>query len=118
MKLLKLTIIAAFVAALALSTASRFKVEGQSAIQEAPTTDLNVLTDDLFNGLGNRGTPIDECVGAPVANRSFEDNKFIFEEREGAEDGLGPTYNDTACSSCHQNTRPASPRPTSCAPAT
>lgn len=106
MKSLKIFFLTIFMAALALSTASSFTVESQSesSVQEAPTTDLNVLTDDLFNGLGDRGTPIDECVGGPpVPNRSFEDNKFIFEERETAEDGLGPVYNDTACSSCHQN---------------
>ena len=103
MKILKLSVVTAFVAALALATASRSAVESQT-IQEAPTTDMNVLTDDLFNGLGARGTPIDECVGGPpVPNRSFEDNKFIFEERETADDGLGPTYNDVACSSCHQS---------------
>lgn len=107
MKSIKIFVLTIFVAALALSTASNFTVESQGTdqpIQEAPTTDLNVLTDDLFNGLGDRGTPIDECVGGPpVPNRSFEDNKFIFEERETAADGLGPVYNDTACSSCHQN---------------
>jgi CxxC motif-containing protein (DUF1111 family) len=103
MKILKLSIVTAFVVALALATASRSAVESQT-IQEAPTTDLNVLTDDLFNGLGARGTPIDECVGGPpVPNRSFEDNKFIFEERETADDGLGPTYNDVGCVSCHQS---------------
>ncbi|MET0625340.1 MAG: di-heme oxidoredictase family protein [Pyrinomonadaceae bacterium] len=103
MKFLKLSLVTAFVVALALATASRSAVESQT-IQEAPTTDMNVLTDDLFNGLGPRGTPIDECVGGPpVANRSFEDNKFIFEERETADDGLGPTYNDTSCSACHQS---------------
>ena len=103
MKILKLCAVTAVVLALALASASRSAVESQT-IQEAPTTDLNVLTDDLFNGLGVRGTPIDECVsGPPVANRSFEDNKFIFEERETAEDGLGPTYNDTSCSACHQS---------------
>ena len=103
MRILKLSVVTAFVVALTLTTASRFAVESQT-IQEAPTTDLNVLTDDLFNGLGQRGTPIDECVsGPPVPNRSFEDNKFIFEERETADDGLGPTYNDVACSACHQS---------------
>lgn len=103
MKILKLSVVMAFVVALALSTASRSTVDSQT-IQEAPTTDLNSLTDDLFNGLGPRGTPIDECVsGPPVANRSFEDNKFIFEEREVADDGLGPTYNDVACVACHQS---------------
>ena len=103
MKILKLFALTAVVLALALATASRSSVESQT-IQEAPTTDLNSLTDDLFNGLGQRGTPIDECVsGPPVPNRSFEDNKFIFEERETADDGLGPTYNDVGCVSCHQS---------------
>ncbi|HEX6186277.1 MAG TPA: di-heme oxidoredictase family protein [Pyrinomonadaceae bacterium] len=103
MKILKLSVVTAFVMALALSTASRSTVDSQT-IQEAPTTDLNILTDDLFNGLGARGTPIDECVsGDPVPNRSFEDNKFIFEERETVDDGLGPTYNDVGCVSCHQS---------------
>ena len=103
MKILKLSAVAVVVMALALASASRSAVESQT-IQEAPTTDLNILTDDLFNGLGNRGTPIDECVGGPpVPNRSFEDNKFIFEERETVDDGLGPTYNDVGCVSCHQS---------------
>jgi CxxC motif-containing protein (DUF1111 family) len=103
MKTLKLSAVAFIAVALALASASRSAVESQT-IQEAPTTDLNVLTDDLFNGLGQRGTPIDECVtGPPVANRSFEDNKFIFEEVETADDGLGPTYNDTSCAACHQS---------------
>ena len=103
MRTIKLAAVAFFVAALALSTASRFTVEGQTGAEEAPTTDLNILTDDLYNGLGVRGAPIDECVADPVPNRSFEDNKFIFEERETVEDGLGPTYNDVGCSACHQN---------------
>ncbi len=65
---------------------------------------MNRLTDDLFNGPGNRGTPIDECVAEPEPNRSFEDNLFIFDELETPEDGLGPTYNAPGCGDCHQNT--------------
>ena len=104
MRILKLTIVALFAAALALSTASRITtVEGRFRAEEAPTTDLNVLTDDIFNGFGDKGIPPDECSNPPVANRSFEDNKFIFDERETPEDGLGPVYNDLGCGSCHQN---------------
>ncbi len=81
-------------------------IEGQSTASaqpaEAPTTDLDARKDDLFNGFGAKGSPIDECVSAPVANRSFEDNKFIFNELESLEDGLGPVYNDAGCGSCHQ----------------
>ena len=35
--------------------------------------------------------------------RSFNDNRFIFEEVETRADGLGPTYNAQSCSECHQN---------------
>jgi CxxC motif-containing protein (DUF1111 family) len=104
MRIFKLTIVALFAAALALSTASRITtVEGRFRAEEAPTTDLNVLTDDIFNGFGDKGIPPDECSNPPVPNRSFEDNKFIFDERETPEDGLGPVYNDLGCGSCHQN---------------
>ena len=63
---------------------------------------------DLFNGFGALGTPIDECVAEPEpptarGNGRFEDNKFIFSERETVEDGLGPTYNDVGCVECHQS---------------
>ena len=78
------------------------------AVTEALTTDMDAKTDDLFNGFGARGTPIDECVAEPVAptargNGRFEDNLFIFSERETIDEGLGPTYNDVACVSCHQS---------------
>jgi CxxC motif-containing protein (DUF1111 family) len=36
-------------------------------------------------------------------NGRFEDNKFIFSERETVADGLGPTYNDVGCVECHQS---------------
>src|SRR5262249_17741382 len=45
----------------------------------------------------------DECVAEPVPGRSFEDNKFIFNEIESVEDGLGPTYNAPGCGDCHDN---------------
>jgi CxxC motif-containing protein (DUF1111 family) len=35
--------------------------------------------------------------------RSFNDNRFIFEETETDEDGLGPVYNARGCLECHQN---------------
>jgi CxxC motif-containing protein (DUF1111 family) len=38
-----------------------------------------------------------------VPLRSFNDNRFIFEEFESVADGLGPTYNAQACRECHQN---------------
>ena len=38
-----------------------------------------------------------------VALRSFNDNRFVFEEVETISDGLGPTYNAQSCRECHQN---------------
>ena len=97
-----------FATALALPLSIPSSVESQ-AVTEAPTTDMDAKTpNDLFNGFGALGTPIDECVAAPVpptarGNGRFEDNKFIFSERETVDDGLGPTYNDVGCVECHQS---------------
>jgi CxxC motif-containing protein (DUF1111 family) len=104
MKSLKIIVVMLFaVTALVFAATLPNSVKGFNDIQEAPTTDLNISTDDLFNGFGAKGAPIDECAGEPVANRSFEDNKFIFNELESTEDGLGPTYNAPGCGDCHSN---------------
>jgi len=96
-----------FAAALALPLSIPRAVEGQGAT-EALTTDMDAKTDDLFNGFGARGTPVNDCVAEPQpptarGNGRFEDNKFIFSERETIDDGLGPTYNDVGCVECHQS---------------
>src|ERR1700752_1438268 len=106
-KVLPILTLLLFAVALVLPLSSPQTVEGQ-APTEARTTDMDAKTDDLFNGFGALGTPIDECVAGPVAptargNGRFEDNKFIFSERETIEDGLGPTYNDVGCVECHQS---------------
>jgi len=106
-KFLRVLVFLLFVAALATPIWVSRTVEGQAAT-EALTTDMDAKTDDLFNNFGLRGTPIDECVAGPVAptargNGRFEDNKFIFEEEETVADGLGPTYNDVGCVTCHQS---------------
>src|SRR5262245_888891 len=69
---------------------------------------MDAKTDDLFNDFGVRGTPINECVAEAVpptarGNGRFEDNLFIFSERETIDEGLGPTYNDVGCVECHQS---------------
>jgi CxxC motif-containing protein (DUF1111 family) len=92
------------VAALVCLTILPNSVAGSQTATNAPTTQLSELVDDLHNGFGAKGTPIDECAGDPVPLRSFEDNKFIFSEVETVEDGLGPTYNDKGCASCHSQT--------------
>lgn len=106
-KVLPIVTLILFAAALVLPLSSPRTVEGQAAT-EALTTDMDAKTDDLFNGFGIKGTPIDECVNEPQAptargNGRFEDNKFIFSERETIDDGLGPTYNDVGCVECHQS---------------
>jgi CxxC motif-containing protein (DUF1111 family) len=105
-KVLPILTLILFAVALFVPLSSPQPVESQTAT-EAPTTDMDAKTNDLFNGFGALGTPIDECVAEPVAptargNGRFEDNKFIFSENETIEDGLGPTYNDTGCAACHQ----------------
>ena len=106
-KVLPILTLILFAVALVVPLSSPDPVAGQTAT-EAPTTDMDAKTDDLFNGFGARGTPINECVAEPVpptarGNGRFEDNKFIFSERETIADGLGPTYNDVGCVECHQS---------------
>ncbi|HXD32482.1 MAG TPA: di-heme oxidoredictase family protein [Pyrinomonadaceae bacterium] len=107
-KVMKALAILLFGLALALPMWAPTSVEGQGGT-EALTTDMDAKTpNDLFNGFGDLGTPIDECVAEPEpptarGNGRFEDNKFIFSERETVDDGLGPTYNDVGCIECHQS---------------
>ena len=108
MKLVKILAVVLFATAVALPMWMATPVEGQTGAQEALTTDMDAKTDDLFNNFGARGTPVDECVAEPEpplngrGSGTFEENLFIFAERETIEDGLGPTYNDVGCSECHQ----------------
>lgn len=106
MKLIKVFALLFFAAVLVLPAVITSTVEGDH-LDEALTTDMDAKTDDLFNGFGARGTPVDECAGEPEpptvrGGGTFEDNLFIFAERETVEDGLGPTYNDVGCVECHQ----------------
>ena len=66
---------------------------------EAPTG-----FDNRTNGFLRQG-PAYDLLGEDnvVPNRSFNDNRFIFEEVEVIADGLGPTYNAQSCAECHQN---------------
>jgi CxxC motif-containing protein (DUF1111 family) len=110
-KVLKLLALLFFLSALALPMWMSTPVEGQGAV-EALTTDMDAKTDDLFNNFGTRGSPVDECVADPNppqngrGSGTFEENLFIFSERETVDDGLGPTYNDVGCVECHQVTDP------------
>jgi CxxC motif-containing protein (DUF1111 family) len=71
----------------------------QGDAAEAPTG-----FDNQTNGFTPQGPPfetLDEDTVEPL--RSFNDNRFIFEEVETIADGLGPTYNAQGCRECHQN---------------
>src|SRR5205085_1079757 len=66
---------------------------------EAPTG-----FDNLTNGFLPQGPDFNTInEDNVVALRSFNDNRFVFEEVETIADGLGPTYNAQSCRECHQN---------------
>lgn len=73
--------------------------DSRDRLSEAPTG-----FDNLTNGFDPQGPPFDTInEDTVVPLRSFNDNRFIFEEVEGILDGLGPTYNAQSCRECHQN---------------
>jgi CxxC motif-containing protein (DUF1111 family) len=70
----------------------------------AGVTEAPAAFDNQTNGFIEQGPPFDSLDdNNVVALRSFNDNRFIFEEVETAVDGLGPTYNAQSCRECHQN---------------
>jgi CxxC motif-containing protein (DUF1111 family) len=80
-----------------------FSVPGEGGpsgtFREAPTG-----FDNRTNGFDPQGPTFDSLnEDTVVALRSFNDNRFIFEEVEKIADGLGPTYNAQSCRECHQN---------------
>src|SRR5882724_1553556 len=80
---------------------------GKSAVNNnTPTRAREALTgfDNLTNGYFEQGPDFDTITEDNVEPlRSYNDGRFVFEEKEMAEDGLGPTYNAQSCSACHQN---------------
>jgi CxxC motif-containing protein (DUF1111 family) len=70
-----------------------------AVITEAPTG-----FDSTTNGFDVQGPDFNTIDDDNVqALRSFNDNRFLFEDVEVNADGLGPTYNAQSCSECHQN---------------
>lgn len=60
--------------------------------------------DNRTNGFDPQGPAFDTIdEDTVIALRSYNDNRFIFEEVEGVADGLGPTFNAQSCRECHQN---------------
>lgn len=86
-------------AAPALADPSSRRTSSVSRASEAPTG-----FDNRTNGFSPQGPPYESLnEDNVVPRRSFNDNRFIFEEVETADDGLGPTYNAQSCRECHQN---------------
>src|SRR5712691_1670914 len=83
MRILKISVLLVFAAALVLPFAFTRTVEGQGAT-EAPRG-----FDNLFNGFGSQ--------------TQFDADKATFEERDDIAKGLGPVYNAQSCAECHQN---------------
>ncbi|HKU14672.1 MAG TPA: di-heme oxidoredictase family protein [Steroidobacteraceae bacterium] len=82
-----------------LSTETATAVTQATLFSEAPTG-----FDNRTNGFLRQGPAYETLEeDTVVANRSFSDNRFIFEEVEVIADGLGPTYNAQSCAECHQN---------------
>jgi CxxC motif-containing protein (DUF1111 family) len=80
-------------------TTSEFRSARPPSGTEAPTGFSN-----QSNGFDPQGQAFDSLNERNVvALRSFNDNRFIFEEVETRSDGLGPTYNGQSCRECHQN---------------
>lgn len=83
MRILKISVLLLFAAALVLPFSYTSSVQGQGAT-EAPRG-----FDNVFNGFGSQA--------------QFNADKETFEERDEIADGLGPVYNAQACAECHQN---------------
>ena len=81
-----------------------FEVSGKKVPPTPGITEAPAGFDNLTNGFDPQGMAFEQINGSNVkALRSFNDNRFIFEEVEGNADGLGPTYNAQSCRECHQN---------------
>ncbi len=90
---------------------ARGAVDSESSTGTRPRpTEAPTGFDNLTNGYLQQGpdfeTINEDTVEPPIQGQgtgSFNDNRFIFEERETIDDGLGPTFNAQGCVECHQN---------------
>jgi CxxC motif-containing protein (DUF1111 family) len=73
-------------------------------ISGGPFREAPAAFDNRTNGFDFQGPDFDSLdEDNVVALRSFNDNRFVFEEVEHVADGLGPTFNAQSCRECHQN---------------
>jgi CxxC motif-containing protein (DUF1111 family) len=72
--------------------------------QNAPTVNT---TDTATAANFTIGSPapagFDNKTNGFVSQAMFDADRDVFEEREGNDDGIGPTYNATSCVDCHGN---------------
>lgn len=81
-------------------------IDDAPVLKPVPSTATEAPTgfDNLTNGYTEQGPAFDTINEETVVPlRSHNDNRFIFEEFETVEDGVGPTYNAQSCRECHQN---------------
>lgn len=97
-------------AATPISQQQRFqhsgKLSSEAAAPVAPANPTEAPTgfDNLTNGFTPQGPAFETLTKDTVRlGRSFNDDRFFFEEVEGIADGLGPTFNGRSCAECHQN---------------
>ena len=94
MRYLKLSLALLFGLAVVLPFAFTSSVEGQAA-SEAPGTDLDQHTEDLYNNIIYPGEP-DNFV-------HFKEAMEEFSAVEDVDGGIGPVFNAQSCRECHQN---------------
>jgi CxxC motif-containing protein (DUF1111 family) len=99
----------------AQNRADRFRMRGTPTPEDPTVVDTQAPParrfteaptgfDSLTNGYLVQGPDFDTLEEDTVVPfRSFNDDRFIFEEVESREDGLGPVYNAQSCRECHQN---------------
>ncbi len=86
--------------------AGYFYIEGitKPVKLNAPTREAMTGFDNKTNGYISQGPRFDTLTADnAVPLRSFNDDRFFFEQIDTTERGLGPTYNGQSCRECHQN---------------
>ncbi len=98
-----------FTGVLLAANGQRFQHSGtpsaeSPAATQAQFTEALTGFDSQTNGFLPQGPAFEDLTEDTVVPlRSFNDDRFLFEEIETVADGLGPTYNAQSCGECHQN---------------
>jgi CxxC motif-containing protein (DUF1111 family) len=91
-------------ASVSRTTGDAEEEDDATAASAFEATEAETGFDNLTNGFDPQGPDFESLNDENVVPlRSFNDNRFSFEEVERIENGLGPTYNAQSCRECHQN---------------